>query len=29
MKLIYVALPLGQGPFARISLIVMKLVGAN
>ena len=29
MKLIYVALPLGEGPFARISLIVMKLVGAN
>ncbi len=29
MKLIYVALPLGEGPFAKISLIVMKLVGAN
>ena len=29
MTLIYVALPLGEGPFARISLIVMKLVGAN
>ena len=29
MKLIYVALPLGEGPFAQISLIVMKLVGAN
>ena len=29
MKLIYVALPLGEGPFAQISLFVMKLVGAN
>jgi len=29
MTLIYVALPLGEGPFAQISLIVMKLVGAN
>lgn len=29
MKLIYVALPLGEGPFKTISLIVMKLVGAN
>lgn len=29
MKLVYVALPLGEGPFTRISLIVVKLVGAN
>lgn len=29
MKLVYVALPLGKGPFAKISLIVMTLVGAN
>lgn len=29
MKLIYVALPLGQGPFAQISLFVMTLVGVR
>lgn len=29
LNLIYVALPLGQGPFMKVSLIVMKLVGAN
>ncbi len=29
LTLIYVALPLGQGPFTKISLLVMKLVGAN
>ncbi len=29
MKLIYVALPLGEGPFAKISLVVMTLVGVR
>lgn len=29
MKLIYVALPLGQGPFAQISLLIMTLVGVR
>lgn len=29
LKLIYVALPLGQGPFMQVSLLVMKLVGVN
>jgi putative tricarboxylic transport membrane protein len=29
MKLIFVALPLGQGPFARISLALMSLVGVH
>lgn len=29
MKLIFVALPLGEGPFAKISLAVMRLVGVH
>lgn len=29
MKLIFVALPLGQGPFEKISLTVMSLVGVH
>jgi putative tricarboxylic transport membrane protein len=29
MKLIFVALPLGQGPFEKISLLVMSLVGVR
>ncbi len=29
LKLIYVALPLGQEPFMQISLLVMKLIGVN
>jgi putative tricarboxylic transport membrane protein len=29
MKLIFVALPLGQGPFEKISLAVMRLVGVH
>ena len=29
LNLIYVALPLGQGPFTQVSLVVMKLVGVN
>ena len=29
MKLIFVALPLGQGPFERISLALMSLVGVH
>jgi hypothetical protein len=29
MKVIFVALPLGQGPFEKISLFVMSLVGVR
>jgi putative tricarboxylic transport membrane protein len=29
MKLIFVALPLGQGPFEKISLTIMSLVGVH
>ena len=29
MKIIFVALPLGQGPFEKISLFVMSLVGVR